>query len=330
MIHNKVDVTFIKFKIRFKKFISTNFREGASKIFAGDMEDDDMEIDINKILADAEEKSNLAAQDFDKAGDSITKKISLDENYSFSVYDFQGSFKVLDLCQLYKCIISGENWKSEQDRKRIERERIIELPKRERKQTNHDLSKILDQKVSQPQKKKPQKPIPTDKLKKALAEKFAKYSNPQKQLRISPDLSKKYLRKHNTKYSENEDRFLLCKLNEIGIDAENVYDRIKQKIQDEIRSLKSFIRSRSSKQLEQRCNLLLKVIYYEINGTDQQTHEQKSAKKRKILMEKDLNPNKKINPENRQKMYKYETATSKAEADTVKVEADTVIISDSE
>ena len=70
-----------------------------------------------------------------------------------------------------------------------------------------------------------------DKLKKALAEKFAKYSNPQKQLRISPDLSKKYnLRK--AKYSENDDRFLLCKLHEIGIDAENVYDRIKQKIQD--------------------------------------------------------------------------------------------------
>ena len=49
-------------------------------------------------------------------------------------------------------------------------------------------------------------------------------------------------------------------------------------------------------------------------------------------MEKDLNPNKKINPEieNRQKLYKSETATAKAEPDTVKVEADTVIISDSE
>ena len=66
------------------------------------MEDDDIEIDINKILADAEEKSKQAAQDFDKAGDSITKKISLDENYSFSVYDFQGSFKVFHLCHIYK------------------------------------------------------------------------------------------------------------------------------------------------------------------------------------------------------------------------------------
>ena len=49
-------------------------------------------------------------------------------------------------------------------------------------------------------------------------------------------------------------------------------------------------------------------------------------------MEKDLNPNKKHNPEidNRQKLYKSEAATVKAEADTVKGEADTVIISDSE
>ena len=56
------------------------------------MEDDDMEVDINKILADAEEKSKLAAKEFDKTGDSIRKKFSLDENYSFSVYDYQGMF----------------------------------------------------------------------------------------------------------------------------------------------------------------------------------------------------------------------------------------------
>ena len=56
------------------------------------MEDDDMEIDINKILADAEEKSKLAAKEFEQASDSITKKISLDENFSFTVYDYQGLF----------------------------------------------------------------------------------------------------------------------------------------------------------------------------------------------------------------------------------------------
>merc|ERR1711953_123340 len=109
---------------------------------------------------------------FDKTGDSITKKFSLDENYSFSVYDYQ-----------------GENWKAEQDRKRVERERIIELPKRERKQANHDLSKILDQKLKPERKKpKPEKRPPRNQLKKALADKIAKYKNPKAQLYISPGL----------------------------------------------------------------------------------------------------------------------------------------------
>ena len=53
-----------------------------------------MEIDINKILADAEEKSELAAKEFEQAGDSIAQKFSLDENYSFDIYDYQGLFFV--------------------------------------------------------------------------------------------------------------------------------------------------------------------------------------------------------------------------------------------
>ena len=37
------------------------------------------------------------------------------------------------------------------------------------------------------------------------------------------------------KYIEDEDRFLVCKLNEIGMDCENVYDQIKQLIRNEPR-----------------------------------------------------------------------------------------------
>lgn len=37
------------------------------------------------------------------------------------------------------------------------------------------------------------------------------------------------------KYIEDEDRFLVCKLNEIGMDNENVYDQIKQLIRNEPR-----------------------------------------------------------------------------------------------
>ena len=39
----------------------------------------------------------------------------------------------------------------------------------------------------------------------------------------------------NKKYIEDEDRFLVCKLNEIGMDTENVYDIIKQMIRHEPR-----------------------------------------------------------------------------------------------
>ena len=47
-------------------------------------------------------------------------------------------------------IISGENLKNEQNRKRIETERIIELPESEREHNNHGLSKSLDKKPVYP------------------------------------------------------------------------------------------------------------------------------------------------------------------------------------
>ena len=67
-------------------------RHGASKIFAGDMEDDNLEIDIDKILAEAEEKTQAAVAEMDKAGDSIMNKFSLDEIESINVYDYEGLF----------------------------------------------------------------------------------------------------------------------------------------------------------------------------------------------------------------------------------------------
>jgi len=54
------------------------------------MEDDNLEIDIDKILAEAEEKTKAAVADLDKAGDSIMNKFSLDEIESINVYDYEG------------------------------------------------------------------------------------------------------------------------------------------------------------------------------------------------------------------------------------------------
>ena len=148
-------------------------------------------------------------------------------------------------------MISGENWKAEQDRKRIERERIIELPKRERTQANYNLKLLFKNEIdyrpeikSMPKKLPPKLPpklplklpqhLPRkrkDQLKKALAEKIAKYRNPKSQLYISPVLLREYTM-HMSKYTVKEDRFLLSKLNEIGMDTINVYDKIKKAIQN--------------------------------------------------------------------------------------------------
>ena len=136
--------------------------------------------------------------------------------------------------------VSGENWKAEQDRKRIERERIIELPKRERKQANYNLKMLFKSKIDYRPKikskiiSKPKiqikKTPPMDELKKALAAKIASYKYP-KLLRISSRLVEPY-KLDWSKNSEKENRFLLLELNELGMDTENVYDKIKQSIQD--------------------------------------------------------------------------------------------------
>ena len=80
-------------------------------------------------------------------------------------------------------------------------------------------------------KPKPKKLPPKNQLKKALAEKIAKYKNPKSQLYISPVLLKEY-KMDKSKYTVTDDRFLLLKLNEIGMDTINVYDKIKQAIQN--------------------------------------------------------------------------------------------------
>ena len=136
--------------------------------------------------------------------------------------------------------VSGENWKAEQDRKRIERERIIELPKRERKQANYNLKMLFKSKIDYRPKirskiiSKPKiqikKTPPMDELKKALSAKIASYKYP-KLLRISSRLVEPY-KLDWSKNSEKENRFLLLELNELGMDTENVYDKIKQSIQD--------------------------------------------------------------------------------------------------
>merc|ERR1719192_2576315 len=92
-------------------------RHGASKIFAGDMDDDHgLDVDIDKLMAEAEEKTAKQKEELDKVGESVMQKFTLDDIQEFSVYHWQ-----------------GEDWKGKQKSNEALPHAWIEPPKRERK-----------------------------------------------------------------------------------------------------------------------------------------------------------------------------------------------------
>ncbi len=68
-------------------------------------------------------------------------------------------------------------------------------------------------------------------------------------------------------YSEEEDRYLLCRLNYYGIMTDDVYERIKQDITEfPVFRFDWFFKSRTQQELQQRCNTLLTMIEKETEG----------------------------------------------------------------
>ena len=62
-------------------------------------------------------------------------------------------------------------------------------------------------------------------------------------------------------YSEEEDRYLLCRLNHYGMQEENVYERIKRDISEfPVFRFDWFFKSRSPQELARRCTTLLSMI----------------------------------------------------------------------
>ncbi len=62
-------------------------------------------------------------------------------------------------------------------------------------------------------------------------------------------------------YSEEEDRYLLCRLNHYGMRADDVYERIKKDITEfPVFRFDWFFKSRSPQELQRRCNTLLGMI----------------------------------------------------------------------
>lgn len=62
-------------------------------------------------------------------------------------------------------------------------------------------------------------------------------------------------------YSEEEDRYLLCRLHHYGMRADDVYERIKKDITEfPVFRFDWFFKSRSPQELQRRCNTLLGMI----------------------------------------------------------------------
>ncbi|KAJ3557468.1 hypothetical protein NM688_g1461 [Phlebia brevispora] len=72
-------------------------------------------------------------------------------------------------------------------------------------------------------------------------------------------------------YSEEEDRYLLCRLNHYGMRADDVYERIKKDITEfPVFRFDWFFKSRSPQELQRRCNTLLSMIEKESEADSKQ------------------------------------------------------------
>lgn len=86
-------------------------------------------------------------------------------------------------------------------------------------------------------------------------------------------------------YSEEEDRYLLCRLFHYGMQADDVYERIKKDITEfPVFRFDWFFKSRSPQELQRRCNTLLGMIEKEAEVNKIEEAKAKSASKGKVKL----------------------------------------------
>uniref|UniRef100_A0AC34Q1V0 Uncharacterized protein n=1 Tax=Panagrolaimus sp. JU765 TaxID=591449 RepID=A0AC34Q1V0_9BILA len=102
----------------------------------------------------------------------------------------------------------------------------------------------------------------------ALGWKIAKYKVPYDQLSLPHD-------RNMEDYTDKHDRFLVCRLHELGFDKENVYDELRNTIckAPQFR-FDWFIKSRTSAELQRRCAVLIAVIEKEMQRENQEKEEE--------------------------------------------------------
>ncbi|KAH7909061.1 SNF2 family N-terminal domain-containing protein [Hygrophoropsis aurantiaca] len=102
-------------------------------------------------------------------------------------------------------------------------------------------------------------------LENLLAKKISSVRYPMQELELNYPTTKGKV------YSEEEDRYLLCRLNHYGMRADDVYERIKKDITEfPVFRFDWFFKSRSPQELQRRCNTLLGMIEKEAEARQQE------------------------------------------------------------
>ncbi|KAL1950912.1 hypothetical protein VTO73DRAFT_61 [Trametes versicolor] len=109
-----------------------------------------------------------------------------------------------------------------------------------------------------------------------LSKKIASVRYPMQELELNYPTTKGKV------YSEEEDRYLLCRLNYYGMQMEDVYERIKKDILEfPVFRFDWFFKSRSPQELQRRCNTLLGMIEKEQEGRQAEEVKTKGTKGKK-------------------------------------------------
>ncbi|KAG7100193.1 hypothetical protein E1B28_001970 [Marasmius oreades] len=115
-----------------------------------------------------------------------------------------------------------------------------------------------------------------DNLEYLLEQKIGSVKYPMQELELNYPTTKGKV------YSEEEDRYLLCRLFHYGMQADDVYERIKKDITEfPVFRFDWFFKSRSPQELQRRCNTLLSMIEKEAEAKQQEEIKAKGASKAK-------------------------------------------------
>lgn len=117
-----------------------------------------------------------------------------------------------------------------------------------------------------------------DNLENLLEQKIKSVNHPMQELELNYPTTKGKV------YSEEEDRYLLCRLFHYGMQSDDVYERIKRDVTEfPVFRFDWFFKSRSPQELQRRCNTLLGMIEKEAEAKQQEEMKKGASKKVSII-----------------------------------------------